>query len=144
LDFLRTPESSKSDLKGQNSLNWKVPYTIENLLILRHLKWVRMIHLNIYNTNYGWKKRSGVKVSIWLSIIKNRESPWIMCVQVMCHILLENSWLGLQLCFKLHFNRRSTQNVMGFQSGENSNFGNFKTPNLKVPKKMTFGCNPPG
>jgi hypothetical protein len=51
-----TPEYSKNNLKGQNSLDWKVPYTIGNLLRHRCLKWVHMIHLSIYNISYGQKK----------------------------------------------------------------------------------------
>jgi hypothetical protein len=34
------------NLKGQNSLDWKVPYTIEKLLKFRCLKWAQMIHLS--------------------------------------------------------------------------------------------------
>jgi hypothetical protein len=55
-ESLLSPKSSKSDLKGQNSLNWGLPYTIEKFLRLKCLKWVCMIHLKVYNTSYGWKK----------------------------------------------------------------------------------------
>ncbi len=51
-----TPESSKGDCKGQNSLDWKVPYIIENLLEHRFQKWACMTHLRTYNTSYGQKK----------------------------------------------------------------------------------------
>jgi hypothetical protein len=51
-----TPESSKSDCRGQNSMDWGVYYIIEKLLELRCLKWTRMTHLNIWNTSYGQKK----------------------------------------------------------------------------------------
>jgi hypothetical protein len=44
------------------------------------------------------------------------------------HILLESSQWGLQLCLKLHLNRRSTHKVMGLQSYKNPNFENFETP----------------
>jgi len=43
--IIETPESSESDCKGQNPLNWRVPYIIENLLECRCQKWVRMTHL---------------------------------------------------------------------------------------------------
>jgi len=49
-------ECSKSNCKGQNSMAWKVFYTIENLLKLRCLKWAQMTHLDIWNTSYGQKK----------------------------------------------------------------------------------------
>jgi len=53
LDSRWTLEFSKSDLKGENSLDWKVLYTIEKLLRCKCLKWAHMIHLNAYNTSYG-------------------------------------------------------------------------------------------
>jgi hypothetical protein len=56
LESLWTLKCSKSNLKVQNSLDWNVPYTIENILRHRCLKWVRMIHLSTYNTSYGQKK----------------------------------------------------------------------------------------
>jgi hypothetical protein len=51
-----TLESSKSDYKGQNSMDWNIPYIIKKLLKLRCLKWVCMNHLDIWNTSYGQKK----------------------------------------------------------------------------------------
>jgi hypothetical protein len=47
---------SKSDKRGQNSLNWKVLYTIGKLLRRRCLKWACMTHLSIYNTIYDRNK----------------------------------------------------------------------------------------
>jgi hypothetical protein len=46
-----TPEFLEGDCKGQNPLDWRVLYTIEKLLKLRCLKWVRMTHLDIWNTS---------------------------------------------------------------------------------------------
>jgi hypothetical protein len=75
-----------------------------------------------------WPKEGlGVKLPIWFSTIKSQESPWFPCVQVMCHILLKRSWQELQLCFRPHFNRRSTHKVMGLQSCGSPNFGSSKT-----------------
>jgi hypothetical protein len=50
------PEISKSDFMGQNSMACDVFYIIGNLLELRCLKWARVAHLDIRNTNYGQKK----------------------------------------------------------------------------------------
>ncbi len=49
-----------------------------------------------------------------------------------CHIQLESSWRGLQLCFIPHLNSRFTQEVIGFQSCRRPNFENFETTNLEV------------
>jgi hypothetical protein len=40
-----TFESLEGNCRGQNSLDWKFPYIIENLLERRCLKWARMTHL---------------------------------------------------------------------------------------------------
>jgi hypothetical protein len=80
------------------------------------------------------KERSGIKLAIWLSTTKSLESPWFIYVQVACHILLENSWRRIQLC-KTELNRRSTKKIIGLQNRKSPNFGNFKTPNLGVPKQ---------
>jgi hypothetical protein len=62
------------------------------------------------------KERSRIKLEIWLSTTKSLESPWFPYVQVACHIPLESSRRGLQLCFRPHFNRRFSHKVMGPQS----------------------------
>jgi hypothetical protein len=76
-----------------------------------------------------WPKEGPeVKLPIWLPTSKHPESPWFPCVQVACHISLERSQRGLQIFLEHHFNRRSTHKVMGFQSYESLNLGNFETP----------------
>ncbi len=56
LDSRWTFECSESNCKGQNQMDWGIFYTIRNLLKFRCLKWARMTHLGIWNTNYGQKK----------------------------------------------------------------------------------------
>jgi hypothetical protein len=51
-----TPKSLESNFKGQNPLDWRVPYIIKNLLERKCLKWTYMTHLDISNTSYGQKK----------------------------------------------------------------------------------------
>jgi hypothetical protein len=90
------------------------------------------------------KERLGVKLAIWLLTIKSQKSTRFPCVQVACNIPLKSSRQGLQLCFRPHLNRRSTHKVMGPQSDENPNFGNFRTPIWESQNKMSFGCGPLG
>ncbi len=52
-----------------------------------------------------------------------------------CHIPLERSWWGLQLCFRLHLNQRSAHKIVGLQSFNNRNFGNFRTPTWEYRDK---------
>ncbi len=90
------------------------------------------------------KERPGVKLTIWFPTIKSRESTRLSFFHVACHIPLESSWQGLQLCFRPHPNRRSSKNVMGPQSRKSPNFGNFGTPIWESRDKMSFRCGPHG
>ncbi len=56
LEFRWTPKFSENNFKGQNSMDWKIPYIIGKILELRCLKWARTTHLDIWNTSYGQKK----------------------------------------------------------------------------------------
>ncbi len=58
------------------------------------------------------KKRSGVKLVVWLPTTKSRESTWFLCVQATCNIPLESSQWRLQLFFKPHCDRRFSCKVM--------------------------------
>jgi hypothetical protein len=79
-----------------------------------------------------WSKEGlGIKLPIWLPSIKSQELPWFICLQVACHISLEGPWRGIQLCFRSHFNRRSTQEIMALQSARSPNFGKFGNPMTK-------------
>jgi hypothetical protein len=51
-----TPETSKFDCRGQNTLPWSVIYVIGKLLKCRCRKWPRMSHLDICSTSYGKNK----------------------------------------------------------------------------------------
>jgi len=51
-----TPENSKLDFKGQNTLHWGVIYINEKVLKCRCPKWPRMCHLDICSPSYGQKK----------------------------------------------------------------------------------------
>jgi hypothetical protein len=86
------------------------------------------------------KERLGVKLAIWLLTTKSQGSPRFPYVQVAYNMFLENSQQGLQLCLRLHLNRRSAQKVMGPQSCGSPNFGNFETPTWESQDKMPFGC----
>jgi hypothetical protein len=67
-------EFLKRNLRGRNSLDSKVPYTIEKFLRHRYLKWDCMIHLSIYKTSYGWKKdeESKCQFGFWPLKVRNR------------------------------------------------------------------------
>jgi hypothetical protein len=92
-----------------------------------------------------WPKAgSWVKLAVWLPTTKSQESTRFPDLQVACNILLKISWQRLQLCFKPHFNRKSTCEVIGPQSCRSPNFGNFGTPTWESQDKKPFGCEPCG
>jgi hypothetical protein len=126
-----TPKSLEKNYRGQNPLDSKIPYIIENLL-------ERMFKMGSHDW-FEWlkhklwaKERPKIKLSIWLSSTKSQKSPWLPCVQVACHISLESSRRGLQLCFRPHLNQRFAHKVMGLQICGSpilriSKLGSFKT-----------------
>jgi len=71
---------SEGKCRGQNPLDWKILYIIEKLLKRRCLNWTRITHLDIWNTSYGQKKRSEVKLTVWLLTTKSQESTRFPCV----------------------------------------------------------------
>jgi hypothetical protein len=90
------------------------------------------------------KKRSKVKLAVWLPTTEYRESTWLPCVQVACETPLKSSQRELQLCFRPRLNRRSKHEVIAPQSGGSSNLGNFGTPLWEFRDKKPFGCSPRG
>jgi hypothetical protein len=67
---------------------------------------------------------------------------------VTCNIPLESSRRGLQLCFRLHCNRSSAQEVMRPQSPGSPSWRDFGTPTRESPgspgSERPFGCELPG
>jgi hypothetical protein len=69
------------------------------------------------------KEGSRIKLSIWLLTTKSQESPWFTWVQVKCYILLKIFRQWLQFFFRLHFNWRFAQKIMGLKSCNSPYFG---------------------
>ncbi len=59
----RTPQSSKHDFKRENPWPSRVLYIIGKILKHRCLKWARIAHLHIWNTNYD-KIKAGNQTDI--------------------------------------------------------------------------------
>jgi len=69
-----TPEISKSNFKGQNSMVCGVLYIIGKLLERRCLKWDHITHLDIWNISYDQKKgrESNCQFDSWPEKVGNR------------------------------------------------------------------------
>jgi len=66
-----------------------------------------------------------------------------MCAGGLSHIILKLSMRATTL-FQTSYQSKVCKRSMGVQSGGSPNFKNFKTLNLEVLGKMTFGCKPHG
>jgi hypothetical protein len=82
-----TLKSSKSNYRGQNSLEWSVSYIIGKLLECRCLKWVCMTHLES-ETQVIPKRRAKNQIgSLTLNHWKLGIDPISLCVGDMPHIV---------------------------------------------------------
>jgi hypothetical protein len=131
LESLWNLEFSESNLKNQNSLDWKFSYTIGKFLKCKCLKWVCMTHLSTYKTSYGWKKGQKSKCQF------------------------DSQPLKVKNRLKLHACRwRATYRWEEFDQGYNFAIDFISIEGLhkklwaskvsKIPRKMTFGCSPRG
>jgi len=98
-----------------------------------------------YLQNKLWQKeRLRVKLAIWLPTTKSQELTRPPCVQMECNTSLESSQRKLQLCFRLHLDRRSEQEVMAPQSCESPTLAISRLPFGSLGTKRPFGCGPCG
>ncbi len=69
-----TPESLENDCRGQNPLDWKVPYIIGKILERKCPKWSCITHFGNYKTSYGQEKgrESNWQFDYWPLKVRNR------------------------------------------------------------------------
>jgi hypothetical protein len=139
-----SPDFSKRNFRRQNSSPWNVIYIIENILKLICLKWACIAHLDIYNTSYGQKKDRESDWQFDSRPLKSQESTQFPCMQATCDIPLKSSRRGLQLCFKLHCDRRFAQEVTRPQNCKSPSCCNFGTFTWESRDKKPFECGPRG
>jgi hypothetical protein len=141
--FERTPESLERNFRGQNSSPWRVLYIIEKILKCRCLKWARIAHLDICNTSYGQKKGRESNWQFDSQPLKVQNWPDFLA----CRQRVTYRWKDLdelKLCFRLHCDRRFSQEVMRPQSCGSPGWWNFGTPIWESRDKKPFGCGPCG
>jgi hypothetical protein len=88
------------------------------------------------------KEGSGIKLTIWLLTTKSREWPWFPYVEVACDISLKSSRQPLNLCFRPHFNQRSSHKVMGPKVVRVLTMGISKLPFGSPSTKWHLGVGP--
>jgi hypothetical protein len=87
------------------------------------------------------KERPKVKLAIWLSTTKSRESTSSRRLQMECNEALKSSRGELQLWFKPHSNRRSEPGVVSVQSPESPAWDSFGTPPWESRENVPFRCS---
>ncbi len=132
----------KNNLKSQNSLNWKLLYTIGKILRLRCLKWAHMIHLSTYNTSYGQKKGRESKCQFDSQPLKIGNplnwSSYKWCATYRWKALDKGYNFASNLVTIEGLNKK----LWASNFVKSLNFENFGIPDLEVLGKMTFGCQP--
>jgi hypothetical protein len=88
-----------------------------------------------------WAKEGpGVKLAIWLPIIKSQESTRFRRLQEDWDMALESSWRELQDCFRPHPNQRFEWEVTNAQTPGSPNRDSFGTPLWESREKEPSGC----
>jgi hypothetical protein len=135
-------EFSKSDFRGQNSLNWKLPYIIKNLL-RQCLKWVHMIQLSIYSISYGQKKGQESRCHFDFQPLK----VW-NCLEI--HAFMWHTtyfWKAFNKGYNFSFHPisiKGLEEIMGLQTGKSFSFEIFGILDLGILGKFIFRCRPRG
>jgi hypothetical protein len=95
-----TRENSELNCKGQNTLHWGVFYIVGKVSKRKCLKWPCMIHLDIYNISYGWKKgrESNWQFDSRPLKVKNRPDPRV------CRWSETHRWKALKESYKFSLN----------------------------------------
>jgi hypothetical protein len=135
------PESSECNFRGQNPSFWKFLYIIEKLLKLRCLKWVRIPHLDIWNTSYDQKKgrESNCQFDSWPLKIKNRPDflVWKKCATYRCKALDKGYNFALDLIAIKGFHTK-------LWAPKVAKVLIVRISGLPLGDKKTFGCGPRG
>jgi hypothetical protein len=134
-----TPENSELDCKGQNTSHWGVLDIIGKVSKCRCPKWPRIGHFGHLQPKLWAKERSGVKLAVWLSTTKSRESTRSQCAMRECNIELESSRGELQDWFRTCPDRRSGREVTMAQSPGSPNRDSFGTSLWESRDKEPLG-----
>jgi hypothetical protein len=131
----------QNSIAGVKTLRIEVFFLpLEKVLKCKCSKWPRMSQLDICSTSYGQKKGRELN---WQFVsrplkVENRPDPSV------CRWSATHPWKSsqgnLQVCFRLHPNQRSEQEVMNAQSLGSLNRDNFETPLWESWEKVPFGC----
>ncbi len=87
------------------------------------------------------KRRSGVKLAVWLPTTKSQESTSSRRLLEECDTSLESSRRKLQLWFRTRPDSSSGQGAVAVQSPRTPTQDNFETPFRESQQNVPFGCS---
>jgi hypothetical protein len=134
-----TPKYLENNYKGQNPLDWNIPYIIKKFLEHKCLKWAHMTHLDTSNASYVQKKDWESNCEFDSRQFDSRplkvsnHPDFLACrwrVTYRWKVLNE----GYNFSFKLHLNQRSTNKIMGPKVAEITPW-QFQDSHLGVSKQ---------
>jgi hypothetical protein len=139
-----TPKTSEKYLRGQISMARGALYIDGKLLKCRCLKWVRIAHLDIWNTSYGQKKarESNQSASFDSRPIKVENRPEILG----CREHATYRWKGLDETYNFASDGNSIggllQKLWGFKVAGVQSCAISGLPRESPGTKSPFGCHP--
>jgi hypothetical protein len=136
-----TPETSKNNLRGQNSMAYGVLYIIEIFLKRKCLKWARITHLDIWNTSYGQKKgrESNCQFDSRLEKVGNRPDL------LFCRWHATYLWKALDERYNFTSNHTSIRGLLAKLWGSKvAGVPIGAISGLPLRREKPFGCEPRG
>jgi hypothetical protein len=142
----RTPKTSESVLRGENSMTCCALYINGKLLKFRCLKWARIAHLDIWNTSYGQKKaresNSRESASFDSRPLKVGNRPKILS----CWKRATYRWKGLDETYNFSLDGKSIGGLLrklwGFKVAGVQSCAISGLPRGSPGTKRPFGCHP--
>jgi len=128
------PKFSKSNCRGQNPLDWKVPYIVEKFLEHKCLKWACMTHLDTWNISYGQKKGRKSNWQFDSQPLKVKNRPNFLA----CRWHVTNCWKAFNKGYNFTWNPISIEGLhinYGPPKLWKSQVWEFQDSHLGVPKQ---------
>jgi hypothetical protein len=108
MEFQWTPKTLESNFRGQNSISCGILYIIKKLLKHRCLKWARIVHFDIWNTNYGQKKGRESNCQFDSRLEKVEYQPDLL----ICRGCATYRWKALDKSYNFALNRISIRGLI--------------------------------
>jgi len=139
-----TLKTSENNFRGQNSMTCDIFYIIGKFLELRCLKWVRIAHLDIWNTSYGQKK--GWESNCQFDSRPEKVGNWLDLHGYRGHVTYR--WKALDKSYNFALDCISIRGLYasyGVPKSQESQLARFRDSHSRLPlgtpgREKPFGC----